>query len=160
MKRARDKTGSGVTKEKKTTKVGAGGAAEDTDAAPIGRSAVRAKDKALEVIAEHPVMAEVVAAALVATAAALKNPEKARQLAESAADEITAASKSAAEKGGAIWQLALDIARRSADTIAGADEPAGGKKPKKAAKTAKNEKKAGKAEKPAKKKKKSKKAAA
>lgn len=82
-------------------------------------SAVRAaKDKIVE-IATNPVVAEIVAATLVAAAAALRNPDKARQLASSAGDELGDVSKGAAGKGGAFWQLATDVARR---TIAALDE--------------------------------------
>lgn len=112
-------------------------------------AARRVKDKTVQAAADHPLIAEIVAATMVAAAAALKNPAKARQLAESAADEITAAAKDADAKGGALWTLALDIARRSMDSFADAGAPAA-KAPKagKAAKPAKASKK------PAKKKKK------
>lgn len=68
-------------------------------------------------LAGNPVVTEVVAAALVAAAAALKDPAKARALAESAADELQEASRASATKSGAFWQLAMDIARRSVDTL-------------------------------------------
>jgi len=89
-------------------------------------------------LAGNPAVAEIVAATLVAAAAALKDPKKARQIAEAAGDEITTVGNKAAGRGGAIWQLALDVARRSIALV--------GEKPKKAAKKA--------AKKPAKKKKK------
>lgn len=98
-------------------------------------------------LAANPVVTEVVAATLVAAAAALKNPAKARALAESVADELQEASKAAATKTGAFWQLAMDIARRSVDTL-GIEQKAG--KPEKARKPAKpaKPKKAAKPEKP------------
>jgi len=74
-------------------------------------------------MASSPVAAEIVAATLVAAAAALKDPKKARRIAESAADEIKAASAQAAGKGGAMWLLALEVARRSIDALA-TDKPA------------------------------------
>ncbi len=118
-------------------------------AAELKKTARKVKDKTVKAAIDHPLVAEVVAAALVGAAAALKNPAKARQLAASAADEITAAGKSANAKGAAMWLLALDIARRSVDSMTGEKSAAKAKKaPKaKAAKPAK-------AEKPAKKKKK------
>ncbi len=116
-------------------------------AAGLKKTARRVKDKTVKAAAQHPLVAEVVAAALVGAAAALKNPAKARQLAASAADEITAAGKSANAKGAALWLLALDIARRSVDSMGGGASAA---KPKKAAKPAKATKTA----KPVKKKKK------
>ena len=80
-----------------------------------------AKSKAAE-IASNPAVTEVVAATLVAAAAALRDPAKARQLALSAADEIKAATKGGQGKGAALWQMALDVAKRSIDT-ANADAP-------------------------------------
>lgn len=87
--------------------------------------------KATVKLASNPLVSEVVAATLVAAAAALKNPKKARALAESAGNEIGSASKEMANKGGAMWSLAMDIARNSLEAIAGESTPA---KPKKAAK--------------------------
>lgn len=86
-------------------------------AAPAVAEVVRtAKRKAAD-LASNPAVAEVVAATLVAAAAALRNPDKARRLAASARDEITAAGKAGAGPGGALWQLALDVARRSVETL-------------------------------------------
>jgi hypothetical protein len=68
----------------------------------------------------------VVAATLVAAAAALRNPQKARELAASARDELTDAGKAGAGQGGALWQLALDVARRSVDSL-GAESSGSGK---------------------------------
>jgi len=100
-----------------------------------------AKAKAAE-IASNPAVTEVVAATLVAAAAALRDPNKARQMALSAADEIKAASKDAQGRGAALWQLALDVAKRSIDTANSDAKPAkkakastpGAKKPAKKAK--------------------------
>ncbi|QNM82429.1 hypothetical protein H8M03_10485 [Sphingomonas sabuli] len=76
----------------------------------------KVQDKAVE-LAHNPLVTEVVAAALVATAAALKNPKKAQALAASAADEIGEAGAHVAKQGSALWTLALDIARRSVDAL-------------------------------------------
>lgn len=84
-----------------------------------GGSTARKAVKGLKAAAQNPLVADIVATALVATAAALKNPKKARQLAEQAGDEITALSKKGAEQGNAMWQLALDVGRRAMDTLAG-----------------------------------------
>lgn len=100
-----------------------------------------AKTKAAE-IASNPAVTEVVAATLVAAAAALRDPKKARQLALSAADEIKAATKGGQGKGAALWQMALDVAKRSIDTANSDATPAkktkpsgsGAKKPAKKAK--------------------------
>jgi hypothetical protein len=91
----------------------------------------------LRSLAQNPLVADVVAAALVATAAALRNPGKARQLAEQAGDEINALAKEGAERGSAMWQLALDVGRRAMDTLA-----PDAAKPAKATRTAKPAKRA------------------
>ncbi|QNP43558.1 hypothetical protein H9L15_02010 [Sphingomonas daechungensis] len=78
--------------------------------------------KSAKKVAKNPLTAEVVAATLVAAAAALRNPKKAQALALEAADDIKSAAKSGVESGTAMWQLALDVARRSMDAL-GKDEP-------------------------------------
>lgn len=78
-------------------------------------------------VAKDPMTTEVVAATLVAAAAALRNPKKAQALALEAGDDIKKAASSGV-KGSALWQLALDVARRSIDEIGKED----GKKVKKA----------------------------
>lgn len=127
-----------TAKDKKSTK-------KKADPTPAAE-AVRQVAKKARVLANNPVVTEIVAATLVAAAAALKNPAKARALADSAADELKEASKGATAGTGAIWQLAMDVARRSVEAIgteAKKDERA---KPKAASKA----EKAGKASKPAK----------
>ena len=80
-----------------------------TKVAKVATSAKRA--------AKNPAAAEVVAATLVAAAAALRNPKKAQALALEAADDIKRAAKSGINSGEAMWQLALDVARRSIDAL-------------------------------------------
>ena len=75
-----------------------------------------AKPKA-EKTASRPEVSEIVAAALVGAAAALRDPNKARQLAASVGEEIEQAAKGAAGQGAAIWQLAMDVAKRSVDAL-------------------------------------------
>ena len=82
------------------------------------RKVVKRATKKAAKIAQNPVVAEVVAATLVAAAAALRNPKKAREIALAAGDEIGDAAKGAAAQGGAFWQLALDVAKRSVDALA------------------------------------------
>lgn len=65
----------------------------------------------------RPEVSEIVAAALVGAAAALRDPAKARQLAASVGEEIEQAAKGAAGQGAAIWQLAMDVAKRSVDAL-------------------------------------------
>lgn len=77
----------------------------------------------LKTLGNNTLVADVVAAALVATAAALKDPNKARRFASEAGDQLEKLSKEGAERGGAMWQLALDIGRRALDS-AGTAKPA------------------------------------
>ncbi|NUT01617.1 MAG: hypothetical protein HOP96_11655 [Sphingomonas sp.] len=77
--------------------------------------------KGAKKIAQNPMTTEVVAATLVAAAAALRDPKKAKALALSAADDLKKAAKSGAD-GGALWKLALDVARRSVDAIGKEDD--------------------------------------
>ena len=58
--------------------------------------------------------------ALVGAAAALKDAKKARQLAAHAGDELETLAKQGAERGSAMWQLALDIGRRSLELLVAA----------------------------------------
>ena len=83
-------------------------------------------------IATNPAVAEVVAASLVAAAAAIRDPKKARELATIVGTELETASKQAIDRGNAFWQLALDIAKRSIDAIGGESR---GKKAKSKGKT-------------------------
>ena len=72
--------------------------------------------KIVKKVAKDPMTTEVVAATLVAAAAALRNPKRAQALALEAGDDLKKAATSGV-KGGALWQLALDIARKSIDEI-------------------------------------------
>ncbi|WP_308516085.1 hypothetical protein [Sphingomonas flavescens] len=98
-----------------------------------GKKDGKSKDK-LKALAQNPLVADVVAAALVATAAALKDSKRARALASAAADELTALSKSTSNTGSAMWELALQVGRQSLQSLftesASEDEPAGSKKAK------------------------------
>jgi hypothetical protein len=72
--------------------------------------------KGAKKLAQNPMTTEVVAATLVAAAAALRDPKKAKALALEAADDLKKAAKSGAD-GGALWKLALDVARRSIEAV-------------------------------------------
>lgn len=111
----------------KTSKKQAGGGkpAKAAPAAATGKRKAPKAGKAPKVrkvvdgarkLAANPAVTEVVAATLVAAAAALRDPKKARAMAAEAASELRQAAKSGAE-GGALWQLALDVAQRSMDTL-------------------------------------------
>ncbi len=88
--------------------------------------------KTLKSVAMNPMVQEVVAAALVATAAALKDSKKARAMAEQAGDQIERMAGEGAQKGKALWALALEVAKRAGDIIQ--DKPT---KPAKSAKASK-----------------------
>jgi hypothetical protein len=77
----------------------------------------------LKALTENPLIGEVVAAALVATASALKDSNRARALASHASDELEKLSKSTGDRGGALWEMALQIGRRSLDAMMAGDEP-------------------------------------
>lgn len=91
--------------------------------------AVKKARVAASKIRDNPVVLEIVAAALVATAAALRDPQKARRIAAEAGDELKRAGSKAGRKADAFWNLALDIARRSVDAL-DAGEAAGASSPK------------------------------
>ena len=82
--------------------------------------------KAGAAIVSHPAVSEIVAATLVGAAAALRNPKQARALANAAGDNLEALGKEAADKGSALWALALEVGRKSLETLdlVPADKPA------------------------------------
>lgn len=86
--------------------------------------------KGLKALAENPLVADVVAAALVGMAAALKDSEKARKMAGKAGEQLDKMSKSGAKKGNAMWDLALDIGRQTLETLAKEAKSGKGTKPK------------------------------
>ena len=87
----------------------------------------------LKSLANNPMVADIVATALVATAAALKDSKRARALATGAGDELAKLSKAGVKSGEALWDMALQIGRRSLETLTADDKP----KPKKAKPAAK-----------------------
>jgi hypothetical protein len=95
-------------KKKKDKKPGKGGGSKATGT--------------LKALAKNPMVADVVAAALVATASALKDSKRARALASDAADELGKLSKSGAKSGEALWDMALAIGRRSLETLSSGDK--------------------------------------
>jgi hypothetical protein len=97
----------------------AGRPAKRAPSADKGHPALHAAGRKLADLASSPVVAEVVAATLVAAAAALRDPKQARSAAKAARDELSAVGKQAVGKSGAFWNLALDVAKRSMDAIDG-----------------------------------------
>jgi len=83
-----------------------------------GKSSPAKAVKTVKALAENPLVADIVAAALVGMAAALKDSDKARKMASDASDQLNALSKSGAKKGNAMWDLALDIGQRTLETLA------------------------------------------
>ena len=120
---AKDKKATGTKAKAKTPAPKSKAAKAKPAKAKVKISVKGAKAKAAE-IASNPVVTEVVAATLVAAAAALRDPNKARQLALSAADEIKAATKGGQGRGAALWQMALDVAKRSIDSANADAQPA------------------------------------
>ena len=88
------------------------------------KKAVRTATTKAKALASNPAVAEIVAASLVAAAAALKDPNKARGMAAAVSDELTKASKQSIDRGNRFWALALDVAQRSIDAL-GSDKDAG-----------------------------------
>jgi len=87
--------------------------AEATSGKDIAGKAV----KGIQTLSQNPLVADVVAAALVSMAAALKDNGKARQLADGAGDQLKAMSKSAGKDGQIMWDLARDVGRRALEAI-------------------------------------------
>ena len=90
------------------------------EGAAVAKDKKKKKDKkavkgatTLKSLAQNPVVADIVAAALVATASALKDSKRARALASDAGDELAKISKAGAKQGEALWEMALQIGRRS-----------------------------------------------
>lgn len=79
--------------------------------------------KRIKSLSRNPYVADVVAAALVGAAAALKDSRKARQLAAEAGDELEKMSRKSIQRGEALWDMALDIGRRSLEALSGDDAP-------------------------------------
>lgn len=99
-----------------------------------GTKSAKAADK-IKSVAMNPMVQEVVAAALVATAAALKDSKKARAMAEEAGEQIEKLAGEGAQKGRALWALALEVAKRAGDIVQ--DKPVKAAKPAKVAKPTK-----------------------
>ena len=106
----------------------------------------------LHALAQNPVVADVVAAALVATASALKDSNRARALAAEAGDELAKLSKAGAKSGEALWDMALQIGRRSLEALTRDEAPRRNKPksaPKSKPKSSATKKKSGKKKQPA-----------
>jgi hypothetical protein len=114
-------------KEKKAGKKDKKGSKRDIGALLSSKPA-KAATRKLKDWSQNPLVADVVAAALVATASALKDSRKAQRLAAEAGDEIEKLSKKGAERGSALWQMALEIGRRSLEEISESAPPSSRKR--------------------------------
>lgn len=106
-----------MSKDKKKDKKDKGKKGKDGGGASLAKASKKAT-KSLQAITQNPLVADVVAAALVAMASALKDSEKAKRLANDAGDQLNALSKKSAKQGNAMWDLALDIGRNVLETLA------------------------------------------
>lgn len=91
-----------------------------------GKSGPTKAVKSLKALAGNPLVADVVAAALVGMAAALKDSDKAKKLAGKASEHLDKMQKTSAKQGNAMWDLALNIGRQTLETLA--EETKGGKR--------------------------------
>ena len=83
--------------------------------------------QSLQALTQNPIVADVVAAALISMAAALKDSDKARRIATDAGEELSDLTKKSTKQGGVMWDLALEIGRRTLETLSG--EQGGNAKP-------------------------------
>jgi hypothetical protein len=90
--------------------------------------AVRKAGKSALKLAETPAVSETVAAALLAAAAALRDPPATKRGARAAVDAAGEAGQEALGLGDSLRRLALDMARRTLDAWEAAEpKPRGGK---------------------------------
>ena len=94
-------------------------------ASSVGAKAPKKAAKSLQAMSENPLVAQVVAAALVGMASALKDSNTARRLASDAGEQLSALSKASAKQGNAMWDLALEVGRRAVETLAGEEKGKG-----------------------------------
>ena len=109
--------GQQVAKDKKKDKKDKGSKKAKTKRVSVAKPAKTAARK-IQDWSQNPLVADIVAAALVAAAAAMKDSRKAQRLAAEAGDELEKLSKKGAERGNAMWQLALEVGRRSLEELA------------------------------------------
>ena len=119
---ARAHKGVEVSKHKKSKKK----SKKDENGSALAK-APKKVSKSLKALSQNPLVADVVAAALVSMAAALKDSDKARRLASDAGDQLGAMSRKGSKQGNAMWDLALDVGRRTLDALA--KEASGAAKP-------------------------------
>jgi hypothetical protein len=104
-------------KKKKTKAAGAAGADPAAKRKKKAKAGSSKAARSLKALADNPILADVVAAALIGMASALKDSDKAKRLANKAGDELDKMAKTNAKKGNAMWDMALDIGRRTLETL-------------------------------------------
>jgi hypothetical protein len=87
------------------------------------KSAGAKVSKRLREISRNPLVADVVVATLVSAASALRDSKKAHQLAANAGDELQKFAQEGAERGNALWQLALDVGRKTVAALSDGESP-------------------------------------
>ncbi|MEO5578378.1 MAG: hypothetical protein ABIR25_04920 [Sphingomicrobium sp.] len=92
-----------------------------------GKSQSPSVAERFKAISDNPLIAEFVSAALFATAAALKDASKVRRVASEAGGDLTGIVKQGAERGHDLWEMALQVARRSVSNLLDDKAPAKGK---------------------------------
>jgi hypothetical protein len=109
--------GEAVSKDKKKKPNDKKGKKKKGSGSPVAKAPKKAA-RTLKVLSENPIVADVVAAALIGMASALKDSDKARRMASDAGDQLEKLSKASAKQGNAMWDLALDIGRRTLEALA------------------------------------------
>jgi len=99
---------------------------DKVDKAKKGKGGPAKAVKTMKALADNPLVADIVAAALVGMAAALKDSDKARKLASKAGEQLDKMNKTSAKQGSAMWDLALNVGRQALETLA--EETKGGKR--------------------------------
>ena len=105
-------------KSKPDDKVAKGKKRKKSPKSGVAAKTIKGAGKGLKALSENPMVADIVAAALVGMAAALKDTEKARKLANQAGDQLGKVGKRSTKQGGAMWDMALDIGRQTLESLA------------------------------------------
>ena len=90
---------------------------DKADKGKKGKSGPAKAVKTMKALADNPLVADIVAAALVGMAAALKDSDKAKKLAGKAGEHLGKMNKTSAKQGGAMWDLALNIGRQTLEAL-------------------------------------------
>ncbi len=104
--------------KKKKDKKGKADGAAGAKAAKPQKTPKKSAASSLKSLVQNPMVADVVAAALVSMAAALKDSDKARRLASDAGEHLNAMSGSGAKHGNAMWDMALTVGRTTLEALA------------------------------------------